>query len=260
MEHGVVRVRLSRPEKRNALSQPMVDELSRALDRAADERSARVLVLTASGSAFCAGMDLKNVQLDSEDQASTFARTLAAVYRKLLTLPLVTLCGVDGRAIGGGVGIAAAADLVWAGPEANFALPETRLGIVPALVSVVLRRRLQPIKLSGLVTTGRPLDAAEAVAAGLADVAADSSAHSAAEQYARQLVRENSGEAMGRTKLFLQERSSVHLVDELDAAQREFRAAVCTSAARRGLAAFRAREPLTWDDGTMTDDSEEKGS
>ena len=196
LEHGVVRITLSRPEKRNALSLRMVEDLSGALDRASNERNARALVLTAVGTAFCAGMDLKDVRLDEDDQASQFAATLAAVYRKLLTFPLVTLCAVDGRAVGGGVGIACAADMLWAGSAASFSLPETRIGVVPALVSVVLRRRLPPIRLSGLLMTGRVLDPAQAVGVGLADVVAENSAHAEAKQYAHRLVRENSGEAM----------------------------------------------------------------
>ena len=248
LEHGVVRITLSRPEKRNALSLRMLEDFSEALDRASNERNARVLVLAAIGTAFCAGMDLKDVRLDEDDQASQFAATLAAVYRKLLTFPLVTLCAVDGRAVGGGVGIACAADMLWAGSEASFSLPETRIGVVPALVSVVLRRRLPPIRLSGLLMTGRVLDPAQAVGVGLADVVAENSAHAEAKQYAHRLVRENSGEAMSRTRLFLNEHSGARLVDELDVAQREFRAAVNTSAARRGLAAFRECESFAWDD------------
>ncbi len=245
---GLGRITLNRPEKRNALSLEMVAELSRAIDAVREDASTRVVLLTARGEVFCSGMDLHAVQLDEPDEAGRFATSLAEVYRKLLTLPFPLLCGIDGPIMGGGGGLALAADLVWAGPKSLFAFPETRLGVVPALVSVVVRRRLSPLALSGILTTGIPCDAARSVVVGLADCLASDSASAEAEACAEKLLQENSGAAMRRTKEFLVAQSRGDLDEELRTAAKEFRRAVASPEAQRGLDAFRRKLPLTWKD------------
>ncbi len=247
---GLARITLNRPEKRNALSLEMIGELSRAIDTVREDASTRVVLVTARGKVFCSGMDLFAVPLDDPDEAGRFATGLAEVYRKLLTLPIPLLCGVDGPVMGGGGGLALAADLVWVGPEALFAFPETRLGVVPALVSVVVRRRVSPLTLSGMATTGIPCDATRSVLVGLADFLASDSASTEAEACAQRLLRENSGAAMRRTKEFLIAQSRGDLDEELRAAEREFREAVASPEARRGLEAFRRKLPLSWSDRT----------
>ena len=247
---GLARITLNRPEKRNALSLEMIEGLSRAIDSVREDASARVVLLTARGKVFCSGMDLYAVPLDDPDEAGRFATGLAEVYRKLLTLPIPLLCGVDGPVMGGGGGLALAADLVWVGPKALFAFPETRLGVVPALVSVVVRRRISPLTLSGMATTGISCDAARSVVVGLADFLASESATLEAEACARKLLRENSGSAMRRTKEFLIAQSRGNLDEELLAAVKEFREAVASPEARRGLEAFRSKLPLTWGEPT----------
>ena len=245
---GLARITLNRPEKRNALSLEMIEELSRAIDAVREDTSTRVVLVTARGRAFCSGMDLSAVPLDNPDQAGRFGTALAEVYGKLLTLPIPLLCGVDGPVMGGGGGLALAADLVWVGPKALFAFPETRLGVVPALISVVLRRRVSQLALSGLATTGIPCDAARSVRVGLADFLASDSATTEVEACAEKLLQENSGVAMRRTKEFLIEQASGDLDEELRAAASEFREAVTSPEAQRGLRAFREKTPLRWDD------------
>ncbi|MBI3735009.1 enoyl-CoA hydratase/isomerase family protein, partial [Candidatus Sumerlaeota bacterium] len=203
-EGSIASVLLNQPDRRNVLSVEMVNDLNAALESVAKDSSARIAILRAEGPAFCAGMDLKKVALDDPPQASTFAEALAEAYRKLLLLPMPLLSAVDGPAMGGAVGLALAADLVWVGPNARFAFHETRVGVVPALVSVIARRRIAPGKLRGLGITGIELHPADAVRIGLADFQAGDSASADAEAFARKLLKENSTEAMRRTKLFFQ--------------------------------------------------------
>ncbi len=245
---GLARITLNRPEKRNALSLEMIGELSRAIDAVKEDDSTRVVLVTARGDAFCSGMDLSAVPLDDPDEAGRFGADLAEVYGKLLTLPFPLLCGVDGPVMGGGGGLALAGDLVWVGPKALFAFPETRLGVVPALVSVVVRRRVSPLALSGMATTGIPYDAERSVLVGLADFLVTDSATIEAEAYAEKLLTENSGVAMRRTKEFLIAQSEGDLDEELRAAANEFHRAVTSPEAQRGLQAFRDKLPLTWSD------------
>ncbi|MDX1566791.1 MAG: enoyl-CoA hydratase/isomerase family protein [Longimicrobiales bacterium] len=242
---GLARVTLNHPERRNALSLDMLESMDDALAKAAAAPEVKAVWLGAKGAAFCAGMDLKAADLSDPAEADRYARAFSSVYRSLLTLPVPLLCAVDGPATGGGVGLPAAADLVWARPGVRFALPETRVGIAPALVSVVLARRLTPKKLMALAVGGIELDGEGAREVGLVDFVADD-AGEASLAFARNLLRNHSPEATRRTKEFLLGRLPPDLDEQLEAAEDEFRAAVGTDAARRGLAAFREKRSIVW--------------
>ncbi len=242
----LARITLAEPEKRNALSVAMVNDLNAALDAAASDPDTRVALLTAQGPAFCAGMDLRTVALDDPPQASAFAESLYRAYRKLLMFPAPILAAVEGPAMGGAVGLALAADILWVGAKAKFAFSETRVGVVPALVSVIARRRLAPGKLHGLAIAGIEVDAREAVRIGMAEFFSEESASGDAEQFARKLIAENSDEAMKRTKAFLQSQFAAELDRQIADAAREFNLAVATEACKRGLTAFRAKQKPDW--------------
>jgi len=244
---GVARLTLNRTEVRNALGFDMLADLREHLERVLADPSVRLVLLDAEGPAFCAGMDLKAVDLSDPDQAARFATDLSAVYLRLMTLPVPFLCAVDGPASGGGVGLAAAADLVWAGPRAGFSLPETRLGLVPALVSVVLRRRVPPHVLTQMALGGIALDGAQAAAHGLVDFCAELNAGVTADAFARNLIGDHAPGAVARTKKSLVGESAHDLERQLASAEREFREAVRTDEASRGLEAFRRKEFVRWD-------------
>ncbi len=246
IEKGVAVLCLDSPDTRNALSFEMLEDISYALKLIANDSHAKVTIIIASGPVFSAGMNLKNIQLDDAYEAAKFADLLSEVYRDLLRLPVPLLCGVDGKVMGGAVGIALAADLIFVGPDAEFSFPEVKLGLVPALVSVVAKRRLHPAQLSGLAVTGIVADANVAVRIGLADSLSSQSATEDIAQYAQKLSLENSGEAMRRTKSFLQKGTLSNLKEDLSLAAQEFQIAVSTPAAREGLKSFREKRPILW--------------
>lgn len=203
VEHGLARIRLNRPEKHNALSPSMIVELVAAFDKASGDKGVGVVVLEAQGPAFCAGMDLRETDLADAKSADRFARLLSRLYTQLLTFDRPLRAGVHGPVFGGGLGLAAAADIVWVGPEARFALPEVRLGLVPALVSVVLRRRLSAARLSAMALSGAVLDAHEALDSGLAERCVEGDVVAEVASHARRLLQDNAAGAMARTKRFL---------------------------------------------------------
>lgn len=243
-----MRLTLDRPERRNALSPRLLGALRSALDEASADPRTRVLCLGAAGPAFCAGIDLKEVDLGRPSEARGLADRLSGVYRALLAFPVPVLCAVDGPAAGGGVGLAAAADIAWAGPKASFQLPEARIGLVPAMVSVVLRRRLAPKKVSAMALGGAVLGPADALAAGLVDILAGDAAQRDMARFAADLARDRSAGALRRTKAFLDRRLAAGLDAELAAARAEFRAAAASEDGRRGLAAFREKEGVRWNE------------
>ena len=245
---GLLTLTLAEAESRNAFSAELVGSLNEALRQAADEPEARVGLLLAEGPAFSAGMDMKRVALDDRAQAARFADALAEAYRRLLRLPIPLLCAVDGPAMGGAVGLALSADLIWMGPNGRFSFPETRVGVVPALVSVPARRRLPVGRLSGLALSGALLEPDDARRIGMVDFIAAESAAAEARAFAANMIRERSDEAMRRTKAFLQAEGLADLDRQLEAARLEFCQAVQTAAARRGVEAFRRKQPLVWDE------------
>lgn len=244
---GLARLTLNRPGRRNALSLEMLESVADGLDAAAGDFGVHALILRGEGPAFCAGMDLKAADLTNPAEATEYASAFSTVYRSLLTLPVPLFCAVDGPVTGGGVGLPGAADLVWAGPDARFALPETRVGLVPALVSVVLRRRVSPKRLMALAVGGVSFDGDAARTAGLVDfVVADAGEESLA--FAKDFLRKHSPEATRRTKEFLLQGLPPNLEDQLESAQEEFRRAVATDAAARGLRAFSEKRSVVWDE------------
>ncbi len=241
-----MRLTLRRPERRNALSPRLLAALQSALDEAARDPGTRVLCLGAAGQGFCAGIDLREVDLTRPREARTLAEALGGVYQTLLTFPVPVLCAVGGAAVGGGVGLAAAADVTWAGRRASFQLPEARIGLVPALVSVVLTRRIAPKALSAMALGGSVFGPSRALAAGLVDVLAEGDGGAEMERFARELLHHRSAVALRRTKAFLDRRLPTELDKEIEAAKGEFRQAVRTEDARRGLEAFRRKEAVRW--------------
>lgn len=177
---GHVRVILDRPVRRNTIDDSLLTELADALTAAEAAPDCRVFVISALGEDFCAGMDLS---ASHEDYAGSGELPYWTLLRRLATTELVTVSLVDGAATAGGVGLAAACDVVLAGERATFRLTEALFGLVPAMALPFVARRTgeQHAFTSTLLAT--EFDAAEAVRVGLADRAADS-----AEQLLRPLL------------------------------------------------------------------------
>jgi methylglutaconyl-CoA hydratase len=156
----VAMIVLDSPANRNALSRRLVAQLQAALAEA--EASARGIVVTHRGPVFCSGADLKEPR--TEDHPSNALFDLVG----RISRPVVAV--VRGPARGGGVGLAAACDVVLAAESSNFGLPEVRVGIVPAKVAVPLFRRVRPGVAAALLLTGAPVAADRARDLGLVDL------------------------------------------------------------------------------------------
>jgi methylglutaconyl-CoA hydratase len=168
-EDRVATIALSVPEKRNAISAQMITDMLGALQQA-DEGPAGVVIITGSGKSFCAGMDLDELQhLTRQTQQRNLedARRLTKMFYRLHSFPKPVIAAVNGAAIAGGCGIATLTDFTLAVPEAKFGYTEVKIGFVPALVSVFLRRRIGDRQVRDLLLTGRIIDAAEALRMGL---------------------------------------------------------------------------------------------
>jgi methylglutaconyl-CoA hydratase len=166
----IATIALTRPEKRNAISAQMIFDLLAALEQA-ETASARVVILTGSGKAFCAGMDLEELQALATTHSLARhledARRISKLFYRLYSFPKPVIAAVNGAAIAGGCGLATLADITLCVPEAKFGYTEVKIGFVPALVAVFLRRQVGEKQARELLLTGRVIDSAEAARLGL---------------------------------------------------------------------------------------------
>jgi methylglutaconyl-CoA hydratase len=167
---STLRLTLNRPEVRNAFDEEMIASLTAAGSSAADDRSLRAVVLAGAGTVFCAGADLswmsKAVAYTHRENLSD-AEDLARMLERLDTLPFLVIGRIQGAALGGGVGLAAVCDVVVAADDAVFALSEVKLGILPAVISPYVIRKIGVSAARELFLTGSRFSAVRAREIGL---------------------------------------------------------------------------------------------
>lgn len=165
----IATVTLNRPDKRNAISFELVDEVLRALDEVESSR-ALVLIVTGAGKAFSGGLDLDNLKAlvgRTHEENVRDTQTMARLFRSIYEFPKPAIAAVNGAAIAGGAGLATMCDITIASTEAKFGYTEVRIGFVPAIVSSFLVRQVGEKHARDLLLTGRIFDAAEANRIGL---------------------------------------------------------------------------------------------
>jgi len=169
-EGAVARLTLSRPEIHNAFDERLLAELTDAAKTLADDRSVRVVVLAGAGKSFCAGADLdwmRRMAGFTEEENRADAMGLARCLRALFELPQPLVGRVHGPVIGGGMGLVAVCDIVFAVPQAVFGFSEVRLGLSPACIAPYVVRRLGESACRRLFLTGERFDGTEAHGIGL---------------------------------------------------------------------------------------------
>lgn len=180
---GVATLTLARPDRHNAMSALMIDELAAAAARLAADEAVRVVVLTGAGESFCAGGDLGWMQAQmaaSSAERAEGAGRLAAMLGALNSLPKPVIGRVQGPAYGGGIGLMAVCDVAIGVTGARFGLTETRLGLIPATIGPYVLARMGEAMARRVFMSARLFDAAEAVTLGLLARAVDPAALDAA--------------------------------------------------------------------------------
>jgi methylglutaconyl-CoA hydratase len=242
---------LNRPDKRNALSRQMLEDLAQAFDDLHQERMVRAVILTGAGTAFCAGMDLGEMQATSE-QPDAFSQWHADAmqYRELLDtmlhFPKPIIAAVNGPVVAGGAGLMLASDIVIGTPDAKFGLPEPRRGIVAGMVSPLLVFRIGASQAANLLLTARTIEAAEAHRIGLYHEIVNSDLVWARAQEVAGEIAKSAPEAIQLTKRLLNETIGEHLGTLLTAGAADSATARTTEAAREGLAAFLEKREPKW--------------
>jgi enoyl-CoA hydratase len=170
IEHGVATVTLDSPHNRNALSRQLVAELTAHVHTAAGNAEVRAVVLTHTGTTFCAGADLSEA---STGPMGGTAHALLATLRLIVDVPQRGIARIDGNVRAGGVGLVGACDIAVAGPRSTFAITEARIGVAAAVISVTVLPRLDARSAARYYLTGATFDATEAERIGLVTIATD---------------------------------------------------------------------------------------
>jgi len=247
-DDNVATIALTVPEKRNAISAQMIADLLGALDQA-EVSPARVVILTGAGKAFCAGMDLSELQhLARQTQQKNLedARRMTKLLYRLYSFPKPVIAAVNGAAIAGGCGLATIADFILAAPEAKFGYTEVKIGFTAALVSVFLRRRIGDTHVRDLLLTGRIIDAAEAHRIGLVTEVVPMETLMDRARETASLLLAASPTAVAQTKKLLVHFDRVAIRAELEAAIETNADIRSTPDFREGVSAFLEKRAPKW--------------
>jgi methylglutaconyl-CoA hydratase len=247
-DSGIATITLNRPDKRNAISFELVKELMAALDEIEKSQS-NVLIITGSGKAFCAGMDLEELKslLDKthEENVKDSAR-MATLFRRLYDFPKPTIAAVNGAAIAGGTGLATMCDFTLAVPEAKFGYTEVRIGFVPAIVSSILVWQVGHKIARDLLLSGRLFDASEAHRYGLVnEIIPSDKLLDRARELAGQ-INENSPSSVRATKKLINSFIAPQLDDQIAAAIEDNARIRTTADFREGISSFLEKRKPIW--------------
>jgi methylglutaconyl-CoA hydratase len=247
-DSGVATITLNRPDKRNAISFELIDDLLRALQEV-ETSDAIVLIVTGAGKAFSSGMDLDNLKTligKSPEQNLKDSGTMVRLFRALYEFSKVTIAAVNGAAIAGGTGLALLCDFTLAVPEAKFGYTEVRIGFVPAIVSTFLLRQVGEKQARDLLLTGRIIGAEEAARMGLVnEIVPPEKLMTRARELAG-LLMENSPASLRATKQLLSDHARAELDLEIEAAVRENAAIRTTADFREGVVSFLEKRKPVW--------------
>ena len=249
---GIATITLDSPHNRNALSARLTADLERHLSDAIADDSVRVIVLTGNGPVFCSGADLKEQRernaagQDSTPGAGSGGGGVPVIFTSIWNSPKPVIGKINGAARAGGLGLVAACDIAVAVESATFGFSEVRLGVIPAIISVVCLPKLGPARCMELFLTGEPFDATRAAAWGLLNAAVPAGALDATvASYVTSILKGSPGALKGAKELV--RRVPVMPMDEA------FRWTAAESAryfgseeALEGMTAFAEKRPPRW--------------
>src|SRR5690606_13386140 len=243
-------LRMERPDVHNAFDAALVAALAHALGELARDPGVRVLVLEGEGASFSAGADLnwmRGMAAADELDNRQDALALAKMLRALDELPKPTIARVHGAAFGGGVGLVAACDIAIGVPEAKFGLTESRLGLLPAVISPYVVAAIGARHARRYFATAEVFDAAEALRIGLLHQVVPAAQLDDAVQRQVDLLRKAGPLAAASAKRLVRDVVATDARDALDAANADLIARLRVSAeGQEGIAAFLEKRPPAW--------------
>lgn len=240
---------LNRPDFRNALNQQLQKELRSALEHAHSDPAIRSIIITGNGSAFCAGLDLSELQKIREQSTESNhadSQAFAALLHIIYTYPKPIIAAVNGHAVAGGAGLATICDITLMSDSAKIGYTEVKIGFVPAIVATFLLRQLGEKRCRDLLLTGRLITANEAHQMGLVnEVHPANTVLSRALELARGL-EQSSPTALRLTKQLLASLPGMGLQEGLEYSSSINALARTTDDLNEGIQAFLEKRPPCW--------------
>jgi methylglutaconyl-CoA hydratase len=238
-------ITLDSPSNRNALSHALVSELDAHLRTAMDDPAVRCIVLTGNGPAFCAGADLRS-RGEAVTEGSGERSPLTEILMQMWEGPKPVIAAVNGHAFGGGIGLVAAADIAIGSTAATFSFSETRLGLIPAMISVVVVPVLGVQRTMQLFLTSERFDAERAVAWGLLHRAVAPDELAAAAQREAEAIAAGGPVAIAESKRLVRTVSRLPMDEAFVYAEERIAALFQSEEAAEGMAAFREKRKPRW--------------
>jgi methylglutaconyl-CoA hydratase len=238
-------ITLNAPETRNALSAALIAALDRHLRAALDDPGVRAIVLTGSGPAFCAGADLKggsSAVAPGRGAANPFVEVLRLIWDG----PKPVVAAVNGHAFGGGLGLVAAADIAVAADTAKFAFSEVRVGVIPAMISVVVLPKIGVHQGMRLFLTGETFDAGRAVGYGLLHRVVPAGDLAAAAQAEVDAIALGGPNAVREAKRLVRSIPRLSMDDGFAHAEVKIAELFASPEAAEGMAAFAGKRKPKW--------------
>ena len=246
VEEQVATITIDDPERRNPLSNAAMEELAHAIRRSAAD-DVRVVVITGAGDrAFSAGGDLSGGFVDDPLPGHTARGALADVFRAMKANPKPIVARVNGAALGGGFGLAVAADITIAREDATMGTPEIDLGLWPMMISAVLLRAMPRKVLVDMMMTGRTISAAQAAELGLVTRAVPAAELDAEVTEVTSVLRSKSPAALALGKSAFSAVDDLDLETSLDFLQAGLTATALTEDAAEGVDAFLSKRQPEW--------------
>jgi methylglutaconyl-CoA hydratase len=247
IDSHVARLVIDRPNRKNAFDAAMIAELTAAIGRI--DRSARAVVLQSEGDTFSAGADvewMRGMADYSLDENLADSTALAHMFRTLYDLEMPLLARVQGAAIGGGAGLVAVADIAVASTDASFAFTETRLGILPAVVSPYVVRKIGPARATALFVSGSRIDAKRAYEIGLIERLVEPADLDAAVERVLDAIRSGGPKAVNAAKRLVREVEGRRDDEVADLVVRRIAEIRVSHEGQEGLRAFLERRDPRW--------------
>jgi methylglutaconyl-CoA hydratase len=245
IKQGAAWITLNRPENRNALSSVLVTELYDHLTAANADDRVRSIVITGNGPAFCAGADLKSPpgQLsEGSDRAVPYADVLTTI----IDSPKPVIAAINGAAFAGGLGLVGASDIVVTREDVQFSFSEVRIGVIPAIISVVCLPKLGTHHGMKLFLTGERFDGHQAVAMGLAHRAVSSDDLYAAVQEEIDMINLGGPIAVQECKKLVRRVPQLSLADGFEETAEWSARMFRSEEGAEGMASFREKRKPSW--------------
>lgn len=242
LRRDVAWITLNQPEKRNALSDDIVAGLLGHLRAAIDDARVRAIVITGAGTAFCAGADLKSGGVAAAEGEHPFVTVMKTIWEA----PKPVIGRLNGHAFGGGVGLAAACDLTVAADTAMFSFSEVRVGVIPAMISVVVIPKLGIQNTMWLFLTGERFTAARAVELGLIHRAAPATELDTAVEGVIGMVRLGGPNAIREAKQLVRRIPTLSMDDGFRYTTKKIGELFASAEAGEGMQAFVEKRKPRW--------------